>query len=424
MASCLRASLVLLPLLAFTTACVDTGNLFGGGGSGPSGGGPSTGGSPETGGNPPTTGGAPETGGGPNGGSPSTGGANEGGAPPTCGDGDIDAQEECDGLDLGGQDCTSLGYVEPGGLACNESCQLDATDCKADCGNGETEPGEDCDDGNQQPNDGCSTSCTVELGSCTSPEPVALALGTTVVSGTTGGASAMAPTNGQNCQGAAGPEMVFEVTPAVTGYLTAYLPSQGTGMDSVLYAQTGCGALSMQRLCHDNFGTPGNDGGELLSFKVEGGVPILIVVDGYQSGDSGAFDLSLDLSDGDTCADPVPLTLEGDADIVVLGNTMGETSNGASNAFCGNSGAGPDIVYEVTMVQGDNYTFDMIPNGFNSVIHARTDCADINSQTACDSPVTSNDSGITIDVDNGTTEFIYADGTTNNSGAYQIQITH
>jgi hypothetical protein len=147
-------------------------------------------------------------------------------------------------------------------------------------------------------------------------------------------------------------------------------------------------------------------------------------VDSRHAPGQAPFDLSLDLSDGDSCADPVPLTIEGDATVVVLGNTTGETSNGASNSVCGAAGAGPDIVYEVTMVEGDNYTFDLIPNGFNSVIHARTDCADLGSQTACDSPVTSNDAGITLDVVSGTVQFVYADGTSNNSGPYLLQITH
>ncbi|MBL8743196.1 MAG: hypothetical protein JNK04_18930, partial [Myxococcales bacterium] len=105
-------SLCALPLLSFTAACVDTGDLFGGNNS-DSGGGPSTGGSPETGA------------GAPNGGGPTSGGGDVGGAPPGCGDGDIDAGEECDGANLNGQDCTAFGSQSPAGLTCTANCNLD-----------------------------------------------------------------------------------------------------------------------------------------------------------------------------------------------------------------------------------------------------------------------------------------------------------
>ena len=233
----------------------------------------------------------------------------------------------------------------------------------------------------------------------------------------------MSPADGQNCQGATGPEKVFEVTPAVSGYLTAYIPSQSTNMDSVLYAKTSCGAAD-QLLCHDNVGTPSNDGEGLISFRVEAGVPVLIVVDGYQGPDNGDFDLSLDLSDGDTCADPVPLTIEGDARIVVTGNTAGEMSNGASNAQCSLSGSGPDIVYEIVTVSGGNYQLDLSPTSHNSVIYARSDCGDIGTQLDCDSPINSNDSSIGLNVENGETVYVFADGTSNNSGPYVLEIQH
>ncbi len=48
----------------------------------------------------------------------------------TCGDGVVNqASEACDGSDLGGQDCTDLGFLLPGGLSCNASCQYDTSSC-------------------------------------------------------------------------------------------------------------------------------------------------------------------------------------------------------------------------------------------------------------------------------------------------------
>jgi len=413
-----NTSLVSVSLLALLVGCnVDTGQLFGGGG-----GADGTAGNPPVGGSPPA-GGAPVGGGdgaGPVGGA-NTGGEGQGGAPATCGNGSVDVEEECDGNDLGGQSCAMLGYLDPNGMACSAFCKLDSSGCTAECGNSAAEPGEACDDGNEQPNDGCSTSCTVEVGNCAAPIPIALAVGGMVVSGSTGGVSAMAPVNAQNCMGAAGPEIVYQVTPAASGYLTAYIPSGPADFDSVLYAQTGC-APALQRLCHDNFGTPSNDGGELLSFVVEGGVPVIIVVDGYAAADSGGFDLHLDLSGGAACDDAVPLTLEGDAPFTLLGTTMIGATNAASNALCGFAGGGPNIVYEVTALPGDNYAFDLV-SSYNSVTHARTACGDIDTQISCDSPP-GNSSGITIDLDSNSVTYLFADGTSGSSGSYVLAIQH
>jgi cysteine-rich repeat protein len=408
MMSSFRCLLACVPCVALATACVDAEGLFGGGNG--EGGGPADGGSPSTGGNAPT-GAAP------------SGGGDEGGAPPGCGDGDLDADEECDGENLAGQDCTSFGSATPAGLVCTENCNLDSSGCVTTCGNGSIENGEICDDGNTQPNDGCSASCKPELGNCSAPEPVALPPGTLIVTGSTGGASMISPSGAQNCTGASGAEKVFQVTPAASGYLTAYLPSQAASMDSVLYAQTGCDGAAVQRLCNDNSGTPGNQGGELISFHVEAGVPVLIVVDGFQPGDSGAFDLSLDLSEGDTCAGPVPLVIEGSGSIVALGNTSGETSDGFASEICALAGYGPDIIYEVLTPEGGSYDFALTASSFNSVIHARTDCGEIATQIACDAPPATNNASIEIDVENGATTLVFADGHSNNSGGYVLTIS-
>jgi hypothetical protein len=53
----------------------------------------------------------------------------DGGTLPGCGDAAINAiGEQCDGPDLGGLDCSALGFVG-GTLACDGGCNLDATGC-------------------------------------------------------------------------------------------------------------------------------------------------------------------------------------------------------------------------------------------------------------------------------------------------------
>jgi cysteine-rich repeat protein len=82
----------------------------------------------------------------------------------TCGDGYVGGTEACDTTPPAGQDCTDLGYVDPAGIVCSGTCEVDTTGCGPTCGNGVVEPGEDCDDGAQVDGDGCSALCATEAG--------------------------------------------------------------------------------------------------------------------------------------------------------------------------------------------------------------------------------------------------------------------
>ncbi|MFC1678138.1 dockerin type I domain-containing protein [Patescibacteria group bacterium] len=46
----------------------------------------------------------------------------------SCGNGSKEGSEECDGSDLGGESCTSLGFIS-GSLSCMPNCVLNTTDC-------------------------------------------------------------------------------------------------------------------------------------------------------------------------------------------------------------------------------------------------------------------------------------------------------
>jgi MYXO-CTERM domain-containing protein len=79
---------------------------------------------------------------------------------PVCGDSAITHAEVCDGADLGGQDCTDLGYTTPAGVTCDSDCGgIDSSACAPVCGDSNLEPGEACDDG-PTGSDTCTPSCT------------------------------------------------------------------------------------------------------------------------------------------------------------------------------------------------------------------------------------------------------------------------
>lgn len=86
----------------------------------------------------------------------------------TCGNGFRDPAEQCEGLDLGGNDCTTIGLGFSGGtLACNGTCTFDTSACIGTqppvCGNSIIEGTEQCDDGNTTNSDCCSAVCETEI---------------------------------------------------------------------------------------------------------------------------------------------------------------------------------------------------------------------------------------------------------------------
>ena len=338
---------------------------------------------------------------------------------PVCGNNVQESPEECDGVDLDGASCTDLGYTNPAGVVCVQ-CALDYEGCAPTCGNGVVEPGEGCDDGNLIGGDGCSSSCQPVGVTCAGAIPVMLTLGETILSGSTvGGANTHAPPMSNGCPDGSGPERLYAVTPTQNAFLTAWIPNATSDFDSVLYARTACADQASQIQCDDNYGTPGNSGGEVLSFPVLAGQTYFVFVDGF-SGDAGSYDLVLDLSVGDDCNDPVPITIEGQGTIVGRGSTTGYTSN----VTCSNgAGVGPDVVYAVKVTDADNYNFN-VTAGYNSVLNIRSACSDFLSQLGCSSPQ-GNNSGINdLSLNAQQTVYVWVDGTTGQSGSYSLAISH
>jgi cysteine-rich repeat protein len=341
-----------------------------------------------------------------------------------CGNGVAEAGEACDGSDLGGADCTQAGFATAAGASCSASCELVFDGCMPVCGNGQVEPGENCDDGNLLDSDLCSAQCQALGLSCTAPAVVALGNGSiTTLGSTVGGVNQAEPGDTDTCSSGTGPERIYAVTAASAGFVTAWLEAAGTSYDAVLYARVGAcdGASAVQAMCHDNDAAPSN-AGEVVSLRVVAGQTVYFFVDGFD-GDAGDYKLNLDLSLGDTCADPVPIVIEGTAPLALLGSTEGFAGN-ASSSGC--FGGGPDVVYSVNVTETDAYTFETQNGAFNSVTYARSVCTDGNTQLDCDNPV-GNDSAITIDRDGGTTTFVWVDATQTSmppAGPYALVVSH
>jgi hypothetical protein len=102
-----------------------------------------------------------------------------------CGNDLIEGPEQCDGIQVGGNDCTTVGANFTGGtLACTDHCGFDTSGCttgEPTCGDNVIHTGEDCDDtnlGGQVCTDvgnyiggtlACATDCTWDVSSCDVP---------------------------------------------------------------------------------------------------------------------------------------------------------------------------------------------------------------------------------------------------------------
>jgi hypothetical protein len=101
----------------------------------------------------------------------------DGDGDPLCGNGIQETDEDCDGVDFGGEDCASLGFVD-GILVCKSDCTFETLLClPATCGDGVIEGMEQCE-GDDFGTESCQTQgfdfgsltcdafCMVDASSC------------------------------------------------------------------------------------------------------------------------------------------------------------------------------------------------------------------------------------------------------------------
>lgn len=231
------------------------------------------------------------------------------------------------------------------------------------CGDGDLTPGEECDDGGVADGDGCSAGCTFEGGfTCAGAIDVGVEHDETVVvaTTTTGGTSDAA-----SCQFFTGPSRFFRVTPASDGFLTAWIPSAGTSFVSSMSVRTACDATL---LCVDST-LPA--GGEVVSVRVQQGVPVWLQVTSPGEGAGGDFTIELTLDRG-TCVDPVEIRLEPGSGGAAYGSLAGRGQDTQSS--CG--GADEDVAYRITGVGAVGGTAIVLPqDDFDAVLYTRPTCA-------------------------------------------------
>jgi cysteine-rich repeat protein len=211
-----------------------------------------------------------------------------------CGNGMIDQGEngfeDCDGAELASQTCDGLGFAG-GTLACTPACKYDTSMCTPPvCGDGVITGEEQCDDHNTTPGDGCDATCHVEVDlECQAATPLALGANH-------GDTSTGSDFFTGSCGDFSGREQVFSFTPAQAGTLVLVLTSS---TDLGLYVRTTCATDTSEIACAS---TSPAGASESLSFAVQAGVPLTVLVDGgedifppfpSEDANDGPFTLSL-----------------------------------------------------------------------------------------------------------------------------------
>ncbi len=320
-----------------------------------------------------------------------------------CGNGKVDPGEECDDGNKSNAD------------ACTNQCK------NAVCGDGYAELGvEDCDDGNTVDDDACSNACKVNTFSsygCPGiPVLVDANLGQTV-----GGTISMSTNAYGGTCGGNGAELVYAVTPAVSGVLTLEMLGVSNDVDPVLYVRDACEAGSELGCVDKTF----SGGSETLVLPVVGGQTYWVFADTYSTSSTGDFLLAVDLStmvSGDDCPGQlVPLAM-GETK-TLNGNTAAATANRTGTGAC-NSPSTKDIVYKIAPTVAGTIYATVDPSYDASLYVRASSCTLIASQIAC-----SETGGIgvpeslAVPVTAGQSYYFIVDGHNGAAGAYSVDFT-
>lgn len=173
---------------------------------------------------------------------------------------------------------------------------LDAKLTAAACGNGSVDMNEECDDGNTANGDGCSSTCAVERdpSSYTCPgktlrlESAAAGPRTLKLRGTTAPAAGESvPASKFSTCGSTAPDVVYQVSSDIDGWLTATV--SGGQLNGAISLRAACPGTA--DLACDKSGS--GNGPDTLRAAMNKETPYFVIVDGATAGKSGPFELTL-----------------------------------------------------------------------------------------------------------------------------------
>lgn len=227
------------------------------------------------------------------------------------------------------------------------------------------------------------------------------------------------------CVSGLGPDVVYSFTPVVSDAYTIGATPTGTGsiFDISLYVVTNCSSPNSTCVAGANNRFGGD--GEFVTPNLTAGTQYFIVVDSPSATGQGSFHFSLKrgLPSNDSCSTPIiidptrlPLTLSG--------STFGAT-NDTNPSTClprAQSGSGPDVVYQFTSNDTQNYDVTITPFGqFDCSVYIVTNCALASGGCrGADAAGAGASETVRRSLANGTTYFIVVDGFQGDAGDFTL----
>ncbi len=208
--------------------------------------------------------------------------------------------------------------------------------------------------------------------SCVTPTTMTLVGGKASVSGDTTNATNSVALTSSDCAGtsSAGKDLFYAVT--LTGgkaYKVSLTPS--SSFDGLLYAFTNCGTPA--KSCAAGISTYGLGKVETIKLSPSTTSTYFIGVDASSSSYSGKFTLKVE----ETAPPPANSKCTGAKTLsipagggTITGDTFSSLNEYGSNVTCTSSGySGPQLYYQVLMLKGKTYKFDLTPTGFTSYMY-------------------------------------------------------
>jgi hypothetical protein len=230
------------------------------------------------------------------------------------------------------------------------------------------------------------------------------------------------------CVPGLGPDVVYSFTPSATDtYTIAATPSGqlASTYDVSLYVVTDC--LNAAGTCVAGANARAAGDGEFLTPTLNAGTTYFIVVDSPNGTGQGAFHFSLrrGTPSNDSCSTPViidPTQLP----VTISGSTFGATNDSNPGSPClpsSQSGSGPDVLYQFTSNDTQNYDFTVTPTGnFDVSIYIVADCLTDSSCKGADVHGAGQAETIRRSVSSGTTFFIIIDGRQADAGDFTLTV--
>lgn len=241
---------------------------------------------------------------------------------------------------------------------------------------------------------------------------------------TTAGASNDIDPTLVGCANGGGADVVYAFTPATTGVYTLGVTPTNTSFDASLYILTDC---SNPASCVAGANENPLGKGEFVTVSLSAGTQYFIVVDSPFADGAGPFHFSLrkDGPANDNCAtaaviDPARLPF------VSLGTTVGASNDLNPQTPClrsNQSGRGPDVVYQFTSPDSQNYLVTVTPIGnYDVTVYITTNCA--TNQNCSSGDVNGGGLAETVrrNFTAGTTYYIVVDGFGTDAGDFNIRL--